>query len=332
MEFAWRISTWGNRAAWPSETCLNPTMVDYPILIDSGDVRLEAGRPSGRFPNHVGPSFDGTNIYVFLYDIVTAFTDAHVEMWKSTDQGEAWTQLDSANDPDTDTTPTSVGMVIDAQETFDLGVIPELYACYQAPTTGALIVHPFNITTEKWGTASSPGPVPENSRNMAFARRPAGINQIEFPIAYDGPVDTVAATDYLRVYYTVYRLATDSWDTEVRLFGGVAEAERYRVESRAEGPSTGVGQGRVHFFAESGQPGQSDLFHKSVESDDVINVIETVRTNGFVARTTGFALSGSEIVVPYVESGDDLMVSRAISSSSMVWAALLRQRSGRAPA
>lgn len=279
-------------------------MVDYPIKIPPDTEELWAGRTSG---HRCGPFFHGTTIYTFLLQIVTKFTDAHIEAWKSMDQGETWEQLDSANDPNVD--GVSFQMHFDAQAHFDLDVIPRIYCLYLDDSNGDLRVHPFNTVKDIWEARSVAGPTPLSAASMQMARRPTGVNQIEFPITYAGPQDS----GFNRVYYTVYR-NTDSWDTGVRLFGALAESETYAATTRAEGQPGGVGQGRVHFFAKQGS---ASGVHRSVESNDTINAQEVVDATG--NPRWGTPKSGSEIVAPYRDAITTLKVARATSSASMSW-------------
>ncbi len=284
-------------------------MVDYPIKIPPGSEDLFAGRGPGSRGRRCGPFFHGTNIYLFLLEAVTQWSDLHIEVWKSEDQGETWSQQDSANDPDIEASSGTAHF--DAQATYDLDVISKIYVLY-TDTNGDFRVHPFNTTTDSWETVGAAGVNPLSVSSMQMARRPVGVNGIEFPIAFNHTKDS----GFSRVYFTVYRPATDDWLTPVRLFGAIAESESYLAITRASGPSTGVGQGRVHFFA---RKSSKQIVHKSVESNDTINAQEDIDGIDVSVPKTGTAKDGSEIIVPYIFGNQDLKVARATSSASMTW-------------
>ena len=297
-------------------------MVDYPVQIPPGSETLR-GRCRGEF---AGPYFPGGSaIYTFLIQTTTGPDAGHMEVWKSLDQGATWQQLDTSNDPDVNALAL---LSLDSQAAFDLNVIPRIYVLY-LDTSGNLRVHPFNTQQDRWLTVSSAGPAAAGPNfRTGMTRRPVAVNGIEFPIAYKGADDNVGGTDYNRVYYTVYRPATDTWDTGVRLFGGSAEAEHFVQKSRAEGQVVRAGQGRVHFFARKGASDFSAgirIVHRSVAGDDTISAQENVTADTGVPRV-GLALSGPEIVLPFRQgigsppfNPVNVRVARAVSGASMTW-------------
>jgi hypothetical protein len=292
-------------------------MVDYPIKIPPGSEDLRAGRIVGGRGRRVGPYVKGADIYFFLLGITTGPTVGRVEVWKSSDQGETWAQQDSVNAPEIGGGSGNF-IYVDAQPSYDLSVTPLIYCLYPDDDTQALRVHPFNITQDQWGIASSAGPVPTtNASTIQMTRRPVGVNQIEFPIAYPGPQDS----GFDRVYYTVYRPATDAWDAGVRLFGTAIETEDYVARARTEGPASGVGQGRTHFFARQGSSDFAvgfNFVHRSAESDDVLNAQDTV-TNVGEPKPGNPIVAGSEIIVPYNKGIDEVAVARGTSAATMSW-------------
>ena len=307
----------------------------YPVQIDTVGFPID---PVGRIgvgatglptvDQRCGPFRNDDDLYVFLVE-GTSNSAAHVECWKSSDEGLTWARQNSINEPDIRAGSPSLDdrVTISCSAYPDLTVSPLLYVLYWHDSDDKLRVKSFNVVQDLWKATSAAGPVAvafsaTNQRDERFilTYRLTGVNSIEFPIAFNGATDTVSSVEYERVWYTIYRKSTNTWDTEVRLFGSAGVGDHYFLEAGIEGRDTGVGQGRRHFFARKKVDASAvtTLTHRSAESNDTLNSIEEVSSKDVAA---GRPSGGATIRIPYLDefAGEQLYVADADSSASMVW-------------
>ena len=96
--------------------------------------------------SRLGPFEVGSALYAVTRGSPTGAT-SRVTVWKSTDGGETWAAQDAADQPLPFSTCISVARQGDV-----------LYVAYADSGTHALLIKPFDATTDQWGTEVTGGP------------------------------------------------------------------------------------------------------------------------------------------------------------------------------
>jgi hypothetical protein len=89
----------------------------------------------------------GGNLYVVALGSAAA-SSGHIAAWKSTDGGETWAEVDSAD--------RITGIAGDSFAAVASGTT--IHVAYQLLSDTAVRVRPFDCATEQWGTATGAGP------------------------------------------------------------------------------------------------------------------------------------------------------------------------------
>jgi hypothetical protein len=160
---------------------------------------------------HVGPYEYGSSLFV-VYPYSTNASGswvATIRVWASADAGVTWAEADGANRP------------ICATADYDCQVFREgntLHVGY-LDTGNQINIKPFDLTTGTWGTNISGGPTPlENGSDpVTPSARKFGLVRLSggnYVAAYRAN-ESVAASDYTRVYYATYNGTVWSSGTQV---------------------------------------------------------------------------------------------------------------------
>lgn len=246
-----------------------------------------------------GPFENGTNLYAVLIDD-TADT---LEVWKSTDSGDSWSEQDSGNHK----------TVVASQaccHTVQSGTT--LYIAYLIASDVVNIV-PFSMATDTYGTVITGGPTAAVAGTASalsppiLSRRSDG----DYVVLHNGPTQSIMGTGYRRVLYSRHEGSTWTLDTDV---AGIDVQIHYDTRAAILGSSD-----RVHFFWTDAT--NSDLKHRSLTSANSLNTIQDVDTSVTIGNyTAGIpTLNGSEVVLPYKHSTGDLNVARATSADDPSW-------------
>jgi hypothetical protein len=244
---------------------------------------------------------NGSDLYAVLIDA----TNNHVEVWRSTDGGNSWSEQDSAGKPSISTTASRKSVdVVQAGTTLHVAVLRG---------TGPALVANFSMATNTWGTATAEGSVVSGGSNSGnapifLARRSDG----DYILVHQGATESVMGTAYRRVTYSRHEGST--W-TVAQAVSATGVQSHYDAHAAILGDSD-----RVHiFYTDSAN---ADLLHRSLTSANVLNAVQTVDASVHVTinHSVGVPVkNGSELFIPYVDSDQNIADVRVNSADSPTW-------------
>lgn len=245
--------------------------VDIPPTVTGYSLGLNGSRGRHSFEH-------GSAFYEFLARDNPGSGDLKIHALKSTDNGNTWTEMDSANAP---TSVPDSGLVGGLGDVYTVAVdgdsviVVVLRATASPTTIHGLEVTIFDLVTDTWGTPTDySSPVPDGANTSAFQYilELSVIGAGNYQLMYSGPRETITGTKWGRVYTVAFDGST--FGTPVALPGQSGIAANFAACSA-------VAYGGVnHYFYKSNESGSigSPLYHVALDTDGV--------TFGTVAKVT----------------------------------------------
>lgn len=277
--------TGGNRATFASSTWTVVANTDWQFRINGGDQDC---------------------IYVFGIT-----TGPRLTAFRSDDEGDTWSRRDSTIALDQSVSGYRKGGGID-------GEIIVGFASNMADVDGN---HPSYLRYDlQWGRFDrnlndTPGGIVANG--VAGTPHIHGASRSDQDVInfYNSTTERIMGTDYRRVVYGRLEGSTITGQISV---GGTGVQQHHDARAIVRGSSD-----RIHFFWTDTANG--DLKHRSLTSGNTLNGIQDIDTNVNVGSySVGLPTVYDDgvdvkIVVPYVDSTNELRAARAISADSPTW-------------
>lgn len=280
------------------------------------------GDADAKWPNHknsfVGPFINGTDIYACLVDT----TNNQIEMWKSTDEGETWTEQDTANKPSCSATA--------ALKTCYCAVSGDtIHVAFPSNSANAVNIKPFNMTNDTWATSITGGPVIQTNDSLVILLTPlilASRADGSFVIFYAGATQSIMGTAYERIKIHYYNGA---WNGPYDVIGSAnsplsntlpGTETNYQVGTIVKGADE-----RVHLFFTNNSTGS--VYHRALLSGNTFATGQQLFVN--CDRLTGYSIgmpvsytsgSATHVVVPYDRlTSPRMVVVRGDSADQPIW-------------
>lgn len=243
------------------------------------------------------------------YTVLVDATGNHAEVWKTTDgtTGEAWAEQDSGNHPSVSSTASnkSVDAVVFGTK---------LYISYPDNALASIRVHPFDLATNTWGTATTTSGSPISGGSIHISSqgffRLAVLADGDYIILFQGSTSNMG-TAYRTVRYVRY--SSSAWGTPTTIADKSASSKHCDGYALIRTSAT-----RCHFLYNNTT--DSDLHSRAYDSGSLQTeqtIDDTVTTGNWVVGEAIF-LDG-ELVVPYVDSDGSLAIRRAVNATNPTW-------------
>jgi hypothetical protein len=182
----------------------------------------------------------GGNLYVVALGSAAA-SSGHIAAWKSTDGGETWAEVDSAD--------RITGIAGDSFAAVASGTT--IHVAYQLLSDTAVRVRPFDCATEQWGTATGAGPA--LTANVGANAHVTGQIALflcvrsdgDYVVLHQGNDQAVMGNSYRRVVYSRHEGGT--WTSDVVVDPSAGTQVHYDARTAILGSSD-----RVHLFYSNG--------------------------------------------------------------------------------
>lgn len=201
-----------------------------------------------------GPFNYSTSLYVTLHDR----TNNHVEIWKSTDSGVNWSEVDSANHPSV----RSSDQAIDTHRSGNT-----LYILYTPSAGATLAIIPFDLTTDTWGTPITGGPTTTAQHFHKVVKRSGGTYVVIWTdldggyrrinaVTYSGSWSSTTVlldpgtTDYTTYEYWLISVVIDASDHTYVLASTASSGGNIRLVRFSSSGSVDVTRWRAIGFAD----------------------------------------------------------------------------------
>ena len=264
--------------------------------------------------NRHGPFEYGGNLYGVFQDT----TNIHVEVWKSTDDGDSWSEADSANHKTFSTVPP--GRYLDVvQDRVNSNILHILYSV--TSTTSRIVVSQFNMATDAWGaTTGLSGPVLNSSTITGNAVVFLAVRSDgDYVVLYNGLTESSMGTAYRRA--RLIRHEGSTW-TEV----GIIENDVIAEHRDARAIEMDAADRAYLFYTNTTL---SDLRVKTYNSSNALNIAAGTAGTDIDASANVGIYSAShpawidtttdQIVIPYVDSTGDLNLAYADVGDTPSW-------------
>lgn len=243
----------------------------YPYLISSSLLIPDS------VVSEVGPhDYNGTRFQSF-YD----YTNENLEVHKSTDQGQTWSECDAANHPVAHNGADNGRMYGAHRDESELH-----FTFRYSGGSGALGIVVFDMATETWGSVITGGPTPFGSPTITGALTRAAYNIIHrygsHVVFY--PVNSGDGFGTPKVNGVVYN---GSWGTPFEVFPTGGSFFGSGMSGAYLNPTTD----RIHAI---GINGNRELWHRSLSSADVLGPLQAIPTS--VANASQIQCVGLGIV------------------------------------
>lgn len=251
-------------------------------------------------------------------------TNNKVRMFKSTDNGETWSEQDTANAPAVSTTANTKSMSALQADT--------LIAVCKAITATAYDIFRFNTANDTWGSQFSTSSSLNVNTNVAgTAPVLVGLNATgsvsDYRVAYNGTTETVMGSARRRI--KMKRRLSGAWPgspgydvvgspntPDLTTFPGTAVDHDLRA-------AITDGNGVFHMFWT--QSDDSNLRHRQYNTNDTFSTLNNIGSTPAVTSNTAaysvgipanFYKNGEwNIAIPYVDSGV-IKVARCVASGA----------------
>lgn len=259
--------------------------------------------------NRLGP-FENTStghIYVVLFDKI----NSHLEVWRSTDNGDTWSEQDSANHPSIPTSLTyRVADVVQVSTTLHIATLN---------TSNAIIVRTFSLSTNTWGTSTAAGPVIDQSSNVdshissTAALFLAVRSDGDYIVLHQGDAEAIMGTSYRRVVYSRHEGST--WTSDVAV-----SATGVQTHYDARGILMGSSDRAHLIYAQTS--GTANLIQNSLTSTNTLispNAPDSTTVSSGAYGLGVPIMNGTQLIVPYIDSTNEFAIAKATSADTPVW-------------
>lgn len=286
--------------------------------------------------SYIGPFVNGTDLYACLVDK----TNNQIEVWRSTDGGDTWSEQDSANKP-------SCSAVDGRRTCYAVQSGAAFFVAYPSNSADATNIKPFSMSTNVWGTAITAGPVIQATAapNGTFPLLYAIRSDKSHVIFYNGATQSVMGTAYTRIKIHYYNGA---WNGPFDVVGSANSPlantlPGTQIDYSARTAVLGASD-RVHLFWTASTSGS--LFQRSLLSGNTFASFQPVvdeaqllvgQLNKYTCGTPTSYVQGSDtnLVIPFqVTTGPfsiGLAINRAASADQPSWGPQSISDSGHGP-